>query len=228
MKHPAVIHSYDLARREIRVTMAETEGSEEPLIAELMYPLGADSRYTDIYLEPGMPVWVEFLNGDPRHPLVVGNRTVRKGNDMTTRRQRHANFEFNADQRFDVNTETAEVQAGESVTIQAGNSVTIQAGATITLLVGGTKLELTAAQIEQVATLVKIVGQVDQSGGDVSIAANVAVGGSAAIAGNVQAAAVAAASVAAGGSLSVAGAEVGGHTHPTSKEGYPTGPMIPG
>lgn len=210
-KWPAFIHSYDLERREIAVTMPQTEGGEVPLVAELMYPLGADSRYTDIYLEPGMPVWVEFIGGDPRFPLVVGNRTVRTGNNLTTRRQRHDNFEFNAVKRFDVNTETAEVQAVKTVTIQAGEA--------ITLLVGGTKLELTAEQIEQVAKLVKIAGQVDQSGGDVAIADNATVGG------NVQAKAVAAAAVEADSSLKVGGLEVLGHGHTSGAPGAPTGPM---
>lgn len=221
--YPAFIHSYDLARREIEVTMPQVVGGEVPLIAELAYPLGDDSRYTDIHLEPGMPVWVVLIGGDPRYPLVVANRTVRKDNDLTTRRQRHENFEFNAVKRFDVNADTAEVQAVKTVTIQAGEA--------ITLLVGGTKLELTAAQIEQVAELVKIIGQVDQSGGDVSIADNLAVGGNAtvggnaAVTGNVQAAAVAAATMAAAGSLSVAGTEVGGHDHVSAAPGYPVGPM---
>ena len=43
-------------------------------------------------------MWVEFEQGDPRYPIIVGYRNKRTGNDDLTRRyHHHGNFEILAD-----------------------------------------------------------------------------------------------------------------------------------
>jgi hypothetical protein len=139
-------------RREIRVSFSPyTDGASEWPIAEMSYPMGDDSRGTEIRMVPGMPVWLAFRGGDERYPIIVGNRAVNIGNEQSTRRWNHDNFEFNADEVFTVN-----------------------AGAKIALVVGGTSITLTPDSIKQIATAlgieatVTIKGAVTQTGGDIT------------------------------------------------------------
>ncbi|MBV4524390.1 hypothetical protein KVG88_30410 [Pseudomonas sp. SWRI74] len=141
-------------RREIRVSFAPyTDGASEWPIAEMSYPMGDDSRGTEIRIVPGMPVWLAFRGGDERYPIIVGNRPVNTGNEQSTRRWNHDNFEFNADKDFTVN---------------AGQHITITAAASITLAVGGTSLKLTPETIAKIAAAHNIKGPVTQTGGDIT------------------------------------------------------------
>lgn len=133
-------------RREIRVSFSPyTDGASEWPIAEMSYPMGDDSRGTEIRMVPGMPVWLAFRGGDERYPIIVGNRPVNKDNEQSTRRWNHDNFEFNADEVFTVN-----------------------AGSKIALVCGGTRLVLTPENMKQIATALGIEGPVTQTGGDMT------------------------------------------------------------
>ncbi|QIB08979.1 hypothetical protein GZ982_29975 (plasmid) [Pseudomonas fluorescens] len=133
-------------RREIRVSFSPyTDGASEWPVAELCNPLGDDSTDTEIRMLPGMPVWLAFRNGDGRYPIIVGNRPVNTGNEQSTRRWNHDNFEFNTDQVF-----------------------TINAGAKIEFIVGGTSLVLTPASIAAIASALSVQGPVTQTGGDIT------------------------------------------------------------
>lgn len=133
-------------RREIRVEIPPlTDGAEEWPIAEMCYPIGCDSTNTEIRVVVDMPVWVSFRNGDERFPIIVGHRPVNTGNEQSTRRWNHDNFEFNADKVF-----------------------TINAGEKIALIVGGTTLVLTPDSIAAIATALSIKGPVTQTGGDMT------------------------------------------------------------
>jgi hypothetical protein len=139
-------------RREIRVSFAPyTDGASEWPIAEMSYPMGDDSRGTEIRMVPGMPIWLAFRGGDERYPIIVGNRPVSTGNEQSTRRWNHENFEHNADKDFTVN---------------AGQNVTITAGTSINLIVEGTAFRLTAEAIASIAKAHGIEGPVEQTGGD--------------------------------------------------------------
>lgn len=153
-KHPGFIRSVDRDRREVRVEIPPfTDGAAEWPIAEIEYPIGDDSRNTEIRLVKDCPVYVEFLAGDPRRPLITGYRNPNTGNEVGTRRWAHDNFEINADKVFTVN-----------------------AGEKIALVVGSTSITLTPELIEQLATALKIKAEVAIEG-PVAIVGAVAIKG---------------------------------------------------
>lgn len=151
-KYPGFVRIVDRDRREVRVEIPPfTDGASELPIAEIEYPIGDDSRNTEIRLVVGREVWIEFIAGDPRRPLITGFRNPNTGNVVGMRRWNHDNFEINADEVFTVN-----------------------AGSKIALVVGGTSIVLTAESIAQIATAlsiqatVTIEGAVTQTGGDMT------------------------------------------------------------
>lgn len=142
--YPAIIRQVDRDRREVRVEIPPyTDGASELPIAEISYPIGDDSRDTEIRLVEGREVWVSFIAGDPRRPLITGFRNPNVGNVVGMRRWNHDSFEINADKVFTVN-----------------------AGTQIALVVGGSSLIITANAIQQIATALGIKGPVTQTGGD--------------------------------------------------------------
>lgn len=141
---PAFVRSVEgnRTRREIRVEISPyTDGASEWPIAEMCYPIGDDSTNTEIRVVKDMPVWVAFRGGDERYPIIIGHRPVNTGNEQSTRRWNHDNFESNADQDYTVN---------------AGQNVVINAGAKITLVVGGATLTITPEQIAALAGTIKL------------------------------------------------------------------------
>lgn len=98
-KLPAVVASYDKARRECRVHIPGlTDGSGPGMLAEIEYPIGDKSKAgefsTDIAIFAGDPVWVEFECGDARYPIITGYRNPRVGNGTDWRRFHQANMEL--------------------------------------------------------------------------------------------------------------------------------------
>lgn len=141
-KHPGFIRKVDRDRREVRVEIPPfTDGASELPIAEIEYPIGDDSQNTEIRLVEGRGVWIEFIAGDPRRPLITGYRNPNTGNVVGMRRWNHDNFETNADANYTVN---------------AGENVTISAGAKITLMVGGASFTITPAQIAALADIIQL------------------------------------------------------------------------
>jgi len=111
-KYPAVVAGYDVGSRTCRVKIpGVTDGADAFPSAEIEYPIGDKSSTTEIEILPGDMVWVSFIGGDPRHPLITGWRNPKVGNSSGLRKWHHANVEINGD---------------GSITIIAGN-VTIQA-----------------------------------------------------------------------------------------------------
>jgi len=100
-KYPAIIKTYDAATRTARVEIPQiTDGGDVLPEAEICYPLGDKSRDgtpTEIEILSGDLVWVEFINGDQNHPLIVGYRCPKVGNSMGWRRFHHANVQVIAD-----------------------------------------------------------------------------------------------------------------------------------
>ncbi|MFJ3487120.1 hypothetical protein ACIPL1_27430 [Pseudomonas sp. NPDC090202] len=139
---PGFIGKVDRDRREVRVSFPpHTDGASELPIAELCYPLGDHSPNTEIRLVEGTPIWLDFRGGDPRYPIILGQRPINEGNEVGTRRWNHDNFELNADQNY---------------TLNAGNTVTINAGTEILLKVGGSTLTITAAEIAALASTIAL------------------------------------------------------------------------
>lgn len=148
-KWPAEIVSYDADSRTCQIVIpGQTDGAETPLVAEIEYPIGDKSRHatmTEIEILPGDMVWVEFIQGDPRFPLITGWRNPTRGNSSGWRRWHHANIELLAEAQM-------RLIAGESILLQ----------------VGKTAIRLTAADIASIAAAHSIKGPVAQTGGDMT------------------------------------------------------------
>lgn len=142
-KWPAVIQSYDPGTRQCIISIdGQTNGGDDGLQAEIEYPIGDKSRHgtqTEIEILAGDLVWVEFIQGDPRAPLITGWRNPTIGNSSGWRRYHHKNIQLLAD---------------DEMRLESGKSVHIEAGDSILLKVGGSTINITAAQIEQLASMI--------------------------------------------------------------------------
>ena len=101
-RYPAIVRSYNQARRTCRVEIPGlTDGADVLPEAEIEYPIGDKSRAgantTEIEMLAGDTVWVAFLAGDPRYPIITGYRNPQAGNSADWRRWHHANIELVAD-----------------------------------------------------------------------------------------------------------------------------------
>lgn len=123
--YPAMVTEYLQARRTCRVEIPGlTDGGDVMPEAEIEYSIGDKSRdgtnTTEIEILPGDPVWVAFMGGDSRYPVVTGYRNPRAGNSAGWRRWHHANMELLADQ-------VMRYIAGGDFLIQSGTQVTVKA-----------------------------------------------------------------------------------------------------
>lgn len=124
-RYPAIVKSYNQARRTCRVEIPGlTEGGDVLPEAELEYGLSDKSRdgnyTTEVEILSGDTVWVAFIGGDSRYPIVTGYRNPQSGNSTDWRRFHHRNLELLADQLMNL-------IAGGDVLIKSGSHVTVQA-----------------------------------------------------------------------------------------------------
>ena len=122
--YPGVVKSYDQATRLCRVEIPGiTDGGDVYPLAEILYPIGDKSRAgansTEIEILPGDTVWIEFIGGDSRYPIITGYRNPQAGNSADWRRFHHANVELIADNEF-------------RITVGASSIVVTPTGVTIT------------------------------------------------------------------------------------------------
>jgi hypothetical protein len=123
-RYPAIVKTYNQARRTCRIEIPGlTDGGDVLPEAEIEYPIGDKSRAgtntTEIEITPGDTVWVAFIGGDPRYPIITGYRNPQAGNSADWRRWHHANIELIAD------AEMRLVVGGTSVVITpAGITIT--------------------------------------------------------------------------------------------------------
>lgn len=123
---PAEVDSIDREARIARVRIPGlTDGATELPEAQFCNPVGDKSEHTEIRIKPGDRVWLAFVGGDPRYPVIVGYRPRQEENGIDWRRFEHANFQFEADKTFvilagekvRIVTKIAEVEASESATL---------------------------------------------------------------------------------------------------------------
>lgn len=124
-RYPAIVKSYSQAKRTCRVEIPGlTDGGDVMPEAEIEYPIGDKSKSgahaTEIEIVPGDTVWVAFIGGDPRYPIITGWRNPQTGNSTDWRRWHHANMELLADTLM-------KLIAGGDVLIKSGTHVTVQA-----------------------------------------------------------------------------------------------------
>ncbi len=138
--YPAEVVSYDQGRRTVTVSIpGVTDGAVALAEAQLVYPLGDKTDNTEIEILPGDRVWVMFINGDARHPVVMGYRPRHQENRADWRRWHHANLELEADAQFTVQAADIRMNANGTVTIKAGAAMTLE-GATV-LIKGPTTID---------------------------------------------------------------------------------------
>lgn len=194
-KYPAVVMSYDANTRLAKIKLEPLDdGADTQLEAELCYPLG-DKSNTAIEILENDPVWVEFEQGDPRYPIIVGYRNKRTGNDDLTRRyHHHGNFEILADNIIKIK----------------GNVKVIVESATVEVI--ATTVNVTASNTN-ITSLVNITGNTSITGNlTVAGAISGTGGGGASIAGNVTVSS---------GDVVADGKSLKTHTHPYTDNGSP-------
>lgn len=134
-KFPAIVTAYDPATRLCRVKIpAIAENADVDPEAEIAYPLGDKPKIkdgvvtTEIEILVGDDVWVEFLNGDQNHPIIVNFRCPKVGNDVGWRRWHHANVQVIADGEMILNATKLTINATDVVinsTTLVNNGVSI-------------------------------------------------------------------------------------------------------
>ena len=148
-RYPAFIRSVDRAAREVRVEVPPfTDGADVLPLAEIEYPIGDDSKNTEIRLVVGLPIWVAFVAGEPRYPIITGYRNPNVDNEVGWRRWNHDNIEWNADEVVNIN-------AGTVANINA-ETINLNASKAINLVVGGASIKITPEQIAVIAAVIKL------------------------------------------------------------------------
>jgi hypothetical protein len=111
-----------------------TDGGDVFPIAEIEYPIGDKAASlthpTEIEIVAGDAVWVAFIGGDQRFPIITGYRNPKTGNDVDWRRFHHANIEMTADGTLKLNANIIEFNATTSITTTA-ETATINANTQI-------------------------------------------------------------------------------------------------
>lgn len=124
-RYPAIVKTYNQARRTCRIEIPGlTDGADVLPEAEIEYPVGDKSRAgantTEIEFTAGDTVWISFIGGDPRYPIITGNRNPQSGNSVDWRRWHHKNMELLADVLM-------KLIAGGDVLIKSDTKITFQA-----------------------------------------------------------------------------------------------------
>jgi hypothetical protein len=125
-RYPAFVDSYDGLSRTCRVRIPGiTDGGDVMPVAEIEYPIGNRSKglhETEIEILKGDSVWVAFIGGDPRYPVITGYRNPGAGNSVEWRRFHHANIEMTADGTFRINADKFELNAKTSAVINSAKA----------------------------------------------------------------------------------------------------------
>lgn len=191
---PAIVREYDPETRLCRIEIPGITDGADPLPnAEIEYPIGDRSRkskeeeegsarpgaplagggagapttLTEIEILPGDAVWVAFIGGDPRYPLITGYRNARVENDTDWRRWHHANVEVIADAQLNLLSSgslladaagTAHVNAGSVAQMTSGYLASVD-GAAVAAMSGGAMVRiLSGGVIAIIGGSVAIIG----------------------------------------------------------------------
>ena len=123
---PAEVDSIDREARIARVRIPGlTDGATELPEAQFCNPVGDKSEHTEIRIQVGDRVWLAFVGGDPRYPVIVGFRPRQQENGIDWRRFEHANFQFDADNTFIINAAAKVIVNTASVEVHASKKATV-------------------------------------------------------------------------------------------------------
>ncbi|SET44266.1 hypothetical protein SAMN05216326_12725 [Nitrosomonas marina] len=133
--YPGIVNSYNQERRTCRIEIPGlTDGGDVLPEAEIKYSIGDKSREgeftTEIEILPGDTVWIEFIGGDSRYPVITGYRNPQAGNSIDWRRWHHKNIEAIADILINH-------LAGNDIRQKAGDDLQCQAGSNTFIMSGG-------------------------------------------------------------------------------------------
>lgn len=124
-RYPAIVRSYDQTRRTCRVEIPGlTDGGDVLPEAEIEYQIGDKSRNgdysTEIEILPGDTVWIAFIGGDVRYPIITGYRNPQAGNSVDWRLWHHRNMKLLADM-------VMQMIAQGDILIESATNITIKA-----------------------------------------------------------------------------------------------------
>ncbi len=185
-RYPAIVRTYNQARRTCRIEIPGlTDGAEVYPEAEIEYPIGDKARSgqyeTELEILPGDTVWISFIGGDPRYPIITGYRNPQTGNSADWRRYHHKNSEVLTDEMMhfdsgvsfhvDAGTDIAEtagesitVKAGQTISAEAGSSISLKAGSSITLTVGGSTIVVSPSSVAITSGAIALNGPITGGG----------------------------------------------------------------
>jgi hypothetical protein len=143
-RYPATVAEYLPESRQARITIPNvtTGGKLQPL-AEIEYPVGDRSRgdnSTEIEIVEGDSVWIAFIGGDSRYPIITGFRNPNSGNDIEWRRFHHANIELLADDAINIiatDGDTSVKMGANGIEIKTDKDVTVDVGGNVSVDAGG-------------------------------------------------------------------------------------------
>ena len=138
-RYPAIVRSYDQARRTCRVEIPGlTDGADTLPEAEIEYPVGDT-------------VWIAFIGGDPRY------RNPQAGNSVDWRRYHHKNYELICDRIirllvgnsvFQLNPDTITGSTTQALTLTIGSASVSLTPNGLNLTCGGATVQMTPDSIK--------------------------------------------------------------------------------
>ncbi|SFL23893.1 hypothetical protein SAMN05216302_104610 [Nitrosomonas aestuarii] len=174
-RYPAIVRSYNQQRRTCRVEIPGlTEGGDVLPEAEIEYSIGDKSRSgdyeTEIEILPGDTVWIAFIGGDARYPIITGCRNPQAGNSVDWRRFHHKNMELLAD-------ELMLLIAQSDILIKSSSKITLEApevliDTPITTFTGDVSVQGTGDTSAVISGNITVDGNINATGSIIDVGGN--------------------------------------------------------
>lgn len=112
---------------------------------------------TELEILPGDTVWIAFIGGDPRYPIITGYRNPQAGNSVDWRRYHHKNYELICDRIirllvgnsvFQLNPDTITGSTTQALTLTIGSASVSLTPNGLNLTCGGATVQMTPDSIK--------------------------------------------------------------------------------
>lgn len=112
---------------------------------------------TELEILPGDTVWIAFIGGDPRYPIITGSRNPQAGNSVDWRRYHHKNYELICDRIirllvgnsvFQLNPDTITGSTTQALTLTIGSTSVSLTPNGLNLTCGGATIQMTPDSIK--------------------------------------------------------------------------------